>query len=89
MATRRVFRQASPTEMIYIATGTIVVSRSRIDGAVRREQFAKAVAYLEARYGILRSVVVDGYFVERMAGQRLRPGCRRIRPVPMLPMPIC
>jgi len=62
---RRIHRQASPTEMIYIATGTIVVSRSSIAGAVSREQFDTAVGYVEACHGILRSVVEDGYFVER------------------------
>jgi Phthiocerol/phthiodiolone dimycocerosyl transferase C-terminus len=66
MVTRRIYRQASPTEMIYIATGTIVVSRSSIAGAVSREQFDRAVACLEARYGILRSVVEDGQFMERV-----------------------
>ncbi len=64
-ATRRIYRQASPTEMIYIATSTIVVSRSTIAGAVSREQFDTAVAHLEARYGILRTVVEDGQFRER------------------------
>jgi hypothetical protein len=63
--TRQHFRKASPTEMIYIATDTIVVSRSRITGAVSRRQFETAVAHLEARYGILRSVVEDGQFVAR------------------------
>ena len=62
---RRQFREASPTEMLYVATGLIVVSRSSIGGRVSREQFGKAVAYLEARYGILRSVVENGIFVER------------------------
>ncbi len=52
--------------MIYIATGTIVVSRSSIAGEISREQFDTAVAYLEARYGILRSVVEDGHFMERV-----------------------
>ncbi len=64
--TRRIYRQASPTELIYIATSTIVVSRSSIAGAVSREQFDTAVAYLETRYGILRSVVEDGRFMERI-----------------------
>lgn len=63
---RQVYRQASPTEMIYITTGLIVVSRSSIAGTVSRDQFDKAVAYLEARYRILRSVVEDGQFVERV-----------------------
>ncbi len=66
MATRRKFREASPTEMIYIATGMIVVSRSTIGGMVSREQFGRAVSCLEARYSILRSVVEDGQFVERL-----------------------
>jgi hypothetical protein len=66
-STRRVIRKASPTEMIYIATETIVVSRSRVIGAVIRTQFETAVAHLEARYGILRSVVEDGHFLERAA----------------------
>lgn len=64
-AAGRVYREASPTEMIYIATRMIVVSRSSIAGTVSREQFEAAVARLEARYGILRSVVEDGHFVER------------------------
>ncbi len=63
--TRRIYRQASPTELTYIETGTNVVSRSSIAGTVRRDQFDTAVAYLEARYGILRSVVENGQFVER------------------------
>jgi hypothetical protein len=64
-AARRIYRRASPTEMIYIQTHTNVVSRSSISGAVNREQFEAAVVCLEARYGILRSVVEDGQFVER------------------------
>lgn len=64
-AARRIYRQASPTELIYIKTGTLVVSRSTITGAVSREQFDAAIACLEARYSILRSVVEDGQFVER------------------------
>ena len=63
--TGRRFRKASPTEMIYLATDTLVVSRSRIAGAVSRRQFERAIRYLEARYGILRAAVQDGYFVER------------------------
>jgi hypothetical protein len=61
----RIYRPASPTEMTYLATGTVVVSRSRIAGTVSRAQFETAIAYLEARYGILRSVVENGQFVER------------------------
>ncbi|MDQ0509922.1 phthiocerol/phthiodiolone dimycocerosyl transferase family protein [Ancylobacter amanitiformis] len=52
--------------MIYIATRMIVVSRSSLRGAVDRAQFEAAVAHLEARYGILRSVVEDGHFVGRV-----------------------
>lgn len=66
MVAGRIFRQASPTEMTYIATDTIVVSRSSIAGGVSREQFEAAVTSLEARYRILRSVVLDGQFVERL-----------------------
>jgi len=61
----RVYREASPTELIYIATRMIVVSHSSLSGTVGRAQFEAAVAHLEARYGILRSVVEDGYFVAR------------------------
>jgi hypothetical protein len=64
-ATRRIYRRASPTEMIYIQTRTNVVSRSGIAGVVNRAQFDTAVACLEARYGILRAVVEDGQFVAR------------------------
>jgi hypothetical protein len=64
-AIRRIYRQTSPTETIYIETGTVVVSRSRIAGTVSRAQFELAVAFLEARYGVLRSVVEGGQFVER------------------------
>lgn len=60
------YREASPTELIYIATRMIVVSRSSIAGTVSRTQFEAAVAHLEARYGILRAVVMDGHFVARM-----------------------
>jgi hypothetical protein len=67
-AGRRIYRQASPTELIYIKTGTIVVSRSRIAGAVSRQQFRTAVTHLEARYGILRSAVENEQFVERVDG---------------------
>lgn len=63
---RRVYRKASPTELIYIATRMIVVSRSSLSGMVDRAQFEAAVAHLEARYGILRSVVEDGHFVSRL-----------------------
>ncbi|MGE4047336.1 MAG: hypothetical protein AB7F35_20910 [Acetobacteraceae bacterium] len=66
MCTKRIVREASPTEMIYIATDMIVVSRSTIAGRVSREQFAKAIGHLEARYPILRAVVEDGHFVERL-----------------------
>lgn len=62
---RRIFREASPTELIYISTNTTVVSRSRIAGAVSREQFKLAVALLEISYGILRSAVENGQFVQR------------------------
>ena len=62
---RRTYREASPTELIYIATRMIVVSRSSIAGSVSREQFEAAVAHLEARYGILRAAVEDRHFVER------------------------
>ncbi|QIO98554.1 phthiocerol/phthiodiolone dimycocerosyl transferase family protein [Bradyrhizobium symbiodeficiens] len=62
---KRVYREASPTELIYIATKLIVVSRSSIAGTISREQFETAVAHLEARYGILRSAVEGGRFVER------------------------
>jgi hypothetical protein len=65
MTTRRTFREASPTELVYIATDMIVVSRSSIAGTVSREQFGRAVAYLEARYDILRAAVENGQFVER------------------------
>lgn len=64
-AGRRVYREASPTELIYIATRMIVVSRSSISGPIGRAQFEAAVAQFEARYGILRAVVEDGHFVER------------------------
>ncbi|OUL79615.1 phthiocerol/phthiodiolone dimycocerosyl transferase family protein [Paraburkholderia hospita] len=63
---RRIYRQASPTELTYIETGTNVVSRSSIAGTVTRDQFDTAVAYLESRYGILRAVVENGQFVERV-----------------------
>ena len=66
MRNRRTFREASPTELVYIATDMIVVSRSSIAGTVGREQFGKAVAYLEARYRILRAVVEDEQFIERV-----------------------
>jgi hypothetical protein len=61
----RCFRKASPTEMIYLATDTLVVSRSRIAGAVSRVQFERAIRHLEARYGVLRAAVRDGRFIER------------------------
>jgi len=64
-AGRRVYREASSTELIYIATRMIVVSRSSISGAIGRAEFEAAVAHLEERYGILRSVVEGGYFVGR------------------------
>jgi hypothetical protein len=62
----RVFREASPTELVYISTGTTVVSRSSIAGAVSRKQFETAVARLEASYDILRSAVENGQFVQRV-----------------------
>lgn len=64
-AAKRIYREASPTEQVYIRTDTIVVSRSSLAGAVSRTQFASAIAYLEARYGILRSAIENGHFVER------------------------
>jgi hypothetical protein len=63
--TRRTWRKASPTEMAYITTHMLVVSRSTIAGTVSRAEFERAVACLEERYSILRSIVVDGRFVER------------------------
>jgi len=68
-AGRNIHRAASPTEMVYITTHLIVVSRSSIAGALSREQFEAAVALLEARYGILRSVVEAGSFVARTDGR--------------------
>lgn len=68
-AERRIIRGASPTELIYISTGTTVVSRSRIAGAVSREQFETAVAHLEERYGVLRAAVENGQFMERVDGR--------------------
>lgn len=65
-AGRRIYRQASPTELIYIKTGTTVVSRSSIAGAVSKAQFETAVTHLETRYEILRSAVENGQFVERV-----------------------
>lgn len=65
-AGRRIIRQASPTELIYISTGTTVVSRSRLVGAIGRDQFETAVAHLEERYGVLRAAVENGQFVERV-----------------------
>jgi hypothetical protein len=67
-ARRRIYREASPTELIYIATGTVVVSRSSIAGRISREHFETAVAHLEKRYGILRSVVEDDKFMDRVDG---------------------
>lgn len=64
-AGRRMYREASPTELIYIATRMIVVSRSSLSGAIGRAQFEAAVAHLEARYGILRAVVEGESFVAR------------------------
>jgi hypothetical protein len=61
----RIIRAAAPTELIYITTGTTVVSRSRITGTVDKNQFEKAVAHLEATYGILRAAVETGNFVHR------------------------
>jgi hypothetical protein len=68
-AGRPVIREASPTELIYITTGTTVVSRSRIAGPVSRAQFETAVAHLEACYGILRSAVENRKFVQRVDGR--------------------
>ena len=64
-ANPRIIRAASPTELIYISTGTTVVSRSRISGAVSRKQFERAASHLEAAYGILRAAVEDRRFVQR------------------------
>jgi hypothetical protein len=64
-AMRRIYRAASPTEMIYIQTHTNVVSHSRIAGTVSRAQFDAALAWLEGRYGILRAVIENGEFVAR------------------------
>lgn len=61
----RAIREASPTELIYIETRMIVVSRSSIAGLISHEQFEAAIAHLESRYGILRAIVEDGQFVER------------------------
>src|ERR1700712_3036952 len=62
----RVFREASPTERVYISTGTTVVSRRSIAGAVSGRQVEPAVARLEASYEILRSAVENGQFVQRV-----------------------
>ncbi|MFM0201854.1 hypothetical protein PQR53_18525 [Paraburkholderia fungorum] len=61
-----IYRSASPTELTYIETNTVVVSRSSIAGKITREQFDTAIFYLEARFSILRSIVLDGQFVARM-----------------------
>jgi hypothetical protein len=69
---RRVYRDASPTELIYVATHMVVVSRSSISGSVSRAQFERALTLLETRYRILRATVEGGQFVERMDdGSRL------------------
>jgi hypothetical protein len=65
---RQIYRPASPTELIYIKTGTTVVSRSSIAGAVSKEQFDAAVTHLETRYEILRSAFENGQFIERLDG---------------------
>lgn len=67
-AGRRVCREASPTELIYIATCMIVINCGSLSGTIGRALFAAAVAHLETRLGILRSVVEDGHFVGRMGG---------------------
>jgi hypothetical protein len=68
-AMRQIYRQLSPTESIYIKTGTTVVSRSQISGTVSRQQFEAAVVYLERRYSILRAAVDNGQFVARIDGR--------------------
>jgi len=65
MTTGRIYRRTSPTESVYIATRLIVVSRSRLAGAVTRQQFENAVREMERRYPILRAAVQDGAFVAR------------------------
>lgn len=45
MPGRRVYREASPTELIYIATRMIVVSRSSISGTIDKTQFEAAVGH--------------------------------------------
>lgn len=64
-AARHIYRQASATELTYIRTRTLVVSRTTIAGTVTREQFETAIDYLEARYGILRTVIENGQFIAR------------------------
>lgn len=43
----RVYRKASPTELIYVATRMVVVSRGTISGKVDKSEFHAAVTQLE------------------------------------------
>ena len=63
----RHFREPSPTEAIYLRTGTQVVSHSGVIGPVTPSEFQRALAALEAHYPILRAAIAEGHFVERLA----------------------
>lgn len=60
-----IYRKASPTELIYVATGMVVVSRSTISGKIGKPEFHAAVAQLEERFPILRAVISDQHFMAR------------------------
>ena len=65
----RHFREPSPTEAIYLRTGTQVVSHSGVIGTIGPSEFDRALAALEAHYPILRAAVAAGHFVERLADE--------------------
>lgn len=61
----RIYRKASPTELIYVATRMVVVSRSTISGKIDQPEFHAAVAQLEERFPILRAAITGQHFVAR------------------------
>lgn len=62
-----ILRADSESEAVYIKTHMQVVGRSTVKGFITKEQFAKALYYLEKKYPILCSVANEEALIKRSA----------------------
>jgi hypothetical protein len=61
----RGLREENANEAAFIQSNTQVVSRSTVHGHITKDQFARALHYLERKYAILNVADALGSFVER------------------------